>query len=107
MSELKVEMTNTFSLAKSEMDNLLYCKSSAEAEKLVNTLNGALDKFAKVFSKRFVMTEGEVWYDFVTGLILPQFENNRPISYNIDDIATPDYKKYRICLLIFAVLPVA
>ena len=86
-------MTNTFSLAKSEMDNLLYRKSSAEAEKMVNALNGALDKFAKVFSKRFVMTEGEVWYDFVTGLILPQFENNRPVSYNIDDIATSDYKK--------------
>lgn len=93
MPELKVEMTNTFSLAKSEMDNLLYRKSSAKAEKIVNALNGALDKFAKVFSKRFVMTEREVWYDFVTGLILPQFENNRPVSYNIDDIATSDYKK--------------
>ena len=93
MAELKVEMTDTFSLAKSEMNNLLYRKSSAEAEKLVTTLNSALDKFAKVFSKRFVMTEGAVWYDFVTGLILPQFENNRPDSYNIDDIATPDYKK--------------
>lgn len=93
MSELKVEMTNTFSLAKSEVDKLMYRKSSAEAEKMVNALNGALDKFAKVFSKRFVMIKGEVWYDFVTGLILPQFENNRPVSYNIDDIATPDYKK--------------
>lgn len=88
-----MEMTDTFSLAKSEMNNFLYHKSSAEAEKLVTTLNSALDKFAKVFSKRFVMTEESVWYDFVTGLILPQFENNRPVSYNIDDIATLDYKK--------------
>lgn len=92
MSELKVEMTNTFSLAKSEVDNLLCRKSFMEAEKLVHKLNTALDKIAKVFSKRFVMTEQDVWYDFVTGLILPQFENNRPVSYNIDDIATTDYK---------------
>ena len=95
MSELKVEMTDTFFLAKSEMDNLLYRKSSMKAEKLVNEFNKALDRFAKVFTKRFVMTEGEVWYDFVTGLILPKFENNRPVSYNIDDIATPDYKKIK------------
>ena len=59
MSELKVEMTDTFSLAKSEMDNLLYRKSSMKAEKLVNEFNKALDRFAKVFSKRFVMTEGK------------------------------------------------
>ncbi len=41
MSELKVEMTDTFSLAKSEMDNLLYRKSSMKAEKLVNEFNKA------------------------------------------------------------------
>ena len=93
MSVLKVEMTNTFSLDKSEMNNLLYSKSCMEAEKIINKLNADLNKFVKAFSKRFVMTEQNVWYDFVTGLILPNFEDYRPACYCIGDIAKGDHKK--------------
>ena len=85
-------MTNTFFLANSDMNDLLYRKSANEAEKLVQSLNKALDKVSQCFSQRFVMTEQDIWYDFVTGLILPKFENNRPVSYNIDDIITNDHK---------------
>lgn len=93
MESLKVEMTDVFYLPKQDVERRRYERALQKVCDVVDEINGALERLAKIFDQRFVMMEQDVWYDYVTGLLLPKFEKYRCPSYEINELAA--YAKKR------------
>jgi len=76
MKNMMPKMTKDFYIDNKKICELREVQAEQYMEKWLNFFNDAMRSFDTVYVNRFIRMENDVWYDYMTGVLLPDVAAN-------------------------------